>query len=410
MRQSPTNTAAIDHLLTRGVAEVYPSVDALREALVSGKRLRVYNGIDPTASTLHVGHLAVLQKLRQFQDLGHEVILLIGDFTGMIGDPTGKSKTRVPLTREQVDANATAYREQASAVLHFDGTNPATIRRNSEWWDDMRVLRFLELLSLTTSQRLLERDMFQERIREGKPIAAHEFLYPALQGYDSVAMTIDVEVGATDQTFNMLMGREYVKKLQSREKIVLTVPLLVDAAGKKIGKSEGNMVELGAPSSDLFGQTMALPDSVIVACMTQATAVPAAEIAAIEREMAAGANPRDAKMRLAHEVVCMRYGEVAADVARDLFVQTFQKHEVPHDVETKSLKTLRLKNPIPLSTVLVRTGLASSTSDARRIIQQGGVKVDGAVFRTAGAIIDFAEHPDGILIQKGKRHFVRVMA
>ncbi|MBI4143231.1 tyrosine--tRNA ligase [Candidatus Uhrbacteria bacterium] len=400
----------ITQLLTRGVAEVYPSREALEAMLKSGKRLRVYNGIDPTAATLHIGHLASLQKLRQFQELGHEIIMLIGDFTGMIGDPSGKSKARKQLTREQVNENAKRYQEQASSVFAFSGKNPAIIRRNSEWWDAMPTKRFLELCGIITSQRLHERDMFQERLKAGEPISDRELQYPVLQAYDSVAMEVDVEVGGTDQTFNMLMGREFMKKLEGREKFVITVPLLADATGKKIGKTEGNMVELGATAEDLFGQAMALPDGVIAACFEQCTAVPMAKVIEVKERLATNENPRDCKMELAHEFVRMQYGAKAADTAQAAFVRTFQQHEVPEDVETKSLPQLRLRAPVPLSTLLVRVGFASSSSDARRLIKQGGVKLDGQPFRVADAILDFKDHPTGILIQKGKRHFIRVIA
>ncbi len=404
------DVAKIHELLTRGVAEVYPSREALEAVLKSGKRLRVYNGIDPTATTLHIGHLASLQKLRQFQELGHEVIMLIGDFTGMIGDPTGKSKARVPLTREQVGENAKMYQEQASSVLAFVGKNPVSIRRNSEWWDEMPTKRFLEICGITTSQRLHERDMFQARIRDGEPISDRELQYPVLQAYDSVAMEVDVEVGGTDQTFNMLMGREFVKKLQGREKFVITVPLLADATGTKIGKTEGNMVELGASAEDLYGQAMALPDGVIAACFEQCTSVPMAKVEEVRKRLTKEENPRDIKMELAHEFVRMRHGVKTADAAQAAWSRTFQQHEVPVDVETKSLSQLRLRSPVPLTTILVRAGFASSTSDARRLIKQGGVKIDGQVFRTVDAILNFKDHPNGILIQKGKRHFLRVVA
>lgn len=397
------DTAQIDELLARGVAEVYPSRDALRAVLMSGKQLRVYNGIDPTASTLHIGHLASLQKLRQFQELGHEVTMLIGDFTGMIGDPSGKSSTRKQLTREQVNENAKAYQEQASAVLSFTGKNAARIRRNSEWWDEMPTKRFLELCGLTTSQRLHERDMFQERLKAGEPISDRELQYPVLQAYDSVAMEVDVEVGGTDQTFNMLMGREFVKKLQRREKFVIAVPLLADASGKKIGKTEGNMVELGATPEDLFGQAMALPDGVIVACFEQCTAAPMAKIEEVRKRLAKGENPRDLKMELAEEFVRMRYGDAKASGAREAFVKTFQKHETPEAVSRKVIS----RKQLPIVDLLVTVGLATSKSEARRVIEQKGVKADGRVVDDPDVIIAIPK--GGVLIQKGKRHFVRVV-
>ncbi|MBI4434486.1 tyrosine--tRNA ligase [Candidatus Uhrbacteria bacterium] len=405
-----TDAAHIHELLTRGVAEVYPSREALEAVLKSGKRLRVYNGIDPTAPTLHIGHLASLQKLRQFQELGHEIIMLIGDFTGMIGDPTGKSKARKQLTSEQVDENAKMYQEQASSVLRFTGKNAAKIERNSSWWNRMSLNQFFGICSLFTTSRLLERDMFQERLTKGGDVAVHEFLYPVLQAYDAAAMVVDVEVGGTDQTFNMLKGRDLVRKMQQREKFVITVPLLADAVGTKIGKTEGNMVELGVDPENLFGQAMALPDGVITACFEQCTAVPMATVARVRSDLAGGKNPRDSKMELAYEFVRMRYGAKAADAAQATFIKTFQKHEVPEEVPTKSLKELRLGSSVPLSTLLVRAGLASSSSDARRLIKQGGVKIDGQPFKSADAILNFKDHPTGILIQKGKRHFIRVVA
>lgn len=394
----------ITELLTRGVAEVYPSRDTLRAALMSGKRLRIYNGIDPTAATLHIGHFASLQKLRQFQVLGHEAIMLIGDFTGMIGDPSGKSATRKSLTREQVNENARRYQEQASAVLRFTGKNAATFRRHSEWWDEMSAGQLLETLSLTTAQRLLERDMFQERLKKGEPIAAHELCYPALQGYDSAAMKVDVEVGGTDQTFNMLMGREFVKKLQGREKFVLTVPLLADASGKKIGKTEGNMVELGVSAEDLFGQAMALPDGVIVACFEQCTSVPLKKVAELKQRLAKGENPRDLKMELAAEFVRMRYGDTKASGAREAFVRTFSRHEVPTEVRSKEVRSKKYR----ITDLLIEIGFATSKSEARRVVEQKGVKVDGRVIDNPDTIVEIPKA--GVLLQKGKRHFVRVVS
>ncbi|MFH1430707.1 MAG: tyrosine--tRNA ligase, partial [Candidatus Uhrbacteria bacterium] len=364
MAKVKMDSAKIDELLERGVAEVYPSKDALREALQAGKQLRVYNGIDPTGDTLHIGHLASLQKLRQFQELGHEVVMLIGDFTGMIGDPTDKLASRKQQTRDEVNANAKRYEEQASAVLKF-GRGGAKIRRNSEWWDGMDVRRFFELLSLTTVQRLLERDMFQDRMKQDKPIGAHEFLYPALQGYDAVEMDVDVEVGGTDQMFNMLMGRDYQRKLNNKEKFVITVPLVSDANGKKIGKTEGNMVELDAAPNDLYGQAMALPDGVIIACFEQCTSLPTSEVQAIEKALAKGGNPRDLKMQLAHTFTAMRYGDDAADAAQEAFVKTFQKHETPEEVVSVSVA----KGEWKLIDLLVEVGLETSKSAARRVIE-----------------------------------------
>lgn len=410
-----TDPAKITELLTRGVAEVYPNRDVLRAVLMSGKRLRIYNGIDPTAPTLHIGHLASLQKLRQFQELGHEVIMLIGDFTGMIGDPSGKLGTRKQLTRERVNENAKAYREQASAVLSFTGKNAAKIRRNSEWWDVMSARRLLELCAFITERRLIERDMFQERIKSGEEITVLEFLYPILQAYDSVEMAVDVEVGGTDQTFNMLKGREYVKKLQGREKFVITVPLLADASGKKIGKTEGNMVELGATPEDLFGQAMALPDGVITACFEQCTSALIAKVEEVRKRLVSGENPRDLKMELACEFVRMRYGAAAAAKARAAFVKTFQKHETPDAIPTirpREFGGREIRAAVTLVDFLVhpKVRLASSKSEARRVIAQHGVAVDGVVIDDPTFQVLVGIPNGGRIIQKGKRYFVRVVS
>lgn len=410
MAKASTDPEKIHELLTRGVAEVYPSRDALEAALKSGRRLRIYNGIDPTAATLHIGHLASLQKLRQFQELGHEVIMLIGDFTGMIGDPTGKHSTRRQLTRKDVLTNAKAYRTQASSVIRFTGKNPARITRNGSWWDEMPALRFLELLSLTTAQRLLERDMFQERLKKGEPIGAHELLYPALQGYDSVAMDVDVEIGGTDQTFNMLMGRDYVRKMQNREKFVITVPLLADASGKKIGKSEGNMVELGADPENLFGQAMALPDGVIVACFEECTSVPMAKVIGVKERLTKGENPRDLKLELAEEFVRMRYGDAKAAAAREAFAQRFQSREGVAEakiIRKRQFGDLKTVKVLAIVDFLVHPAVAAcaSKSDARRLVEQGGVRIGTALEKIRDPHHDvFADLPtDGLLIEVGKK-------
>ncbi len=259
-----TDDKKISELLTRGVEKIYPSREFLEKELKSGRRLKIYTGYDPTAPTLHIGHGITLMKLRQFQDLGHEVIMLIGDFTGMIGDPTDKLATRKQLTHEEVMANCRNYKEQASVILDFAGQNPVKVKYNSQWLGEMKLKEVLELAALFSVQEMEVRDMFEERIKAGKPIFIHEFLYPLMQGYDSVAMDVDGEVGGNDQTFNMLVGRDLMKAMKNKEKFVLTMKLLADPTGKKMGKSEGNMIALNDPPEEMFGKVMSWSDGMII--------------------------------------------------------------------------------------------------------------------------------------------------
>ncbi|MFH1551844.1 MAG: tyrosine--tRNA ligase, partial [bacterium] len=254
----------IKKAMTRGVDNIYPNAQALEKKLKSGEKIRLYCGYDPTASTLHIGHAITLRKMAHFQDLGHQVIMLIGDFTGMIGDPTDKKETRQKLTRKQVLENAKNYQKLASKILKFTGENPAKIMYNSEWNDKLTFKDLIELSSNFTVQQMLVRDMFQERIKKEKPIYLHEFLYPLAQSYDSVAMDVDLEIGGTDQTFNMLCGRDLMKTIKNKEKLVLTIKLLVDSSGKKMGKTEGNMVALDEKPEQMYGQIMAWSDELIV--------------------------------------------------------------------------------------------------------------------------------------------------
>src|SRR3989344_4887360 len=277
-----TDSQKIDELLVRGVENIYPKKEFLESLLKSGKKLTLYTGYDPTAPTLHIGHGITMMKLRQFQDLGHKVIMLIGDFTGMIGDPTDKTATRQKLTREEVLVNCKNYQEQASTILNFKGENAVEVKFNSEWLGKMNFLDILELTSHFTVQRMLERDMFEKRQEEKKPIYLHEFLYPVMQAYDSVAMDVDGEVGGNDQTFNMLAGRDLMKDLKDKEKFVLTMKLLADATGKKMGKSEGNMVALADSAEDMFGKVMSWTDGMILGGFELCTKVPMSEIKKIE--------------------------------------------------------------------------------------------------------------------------------
>jgi tyrosyl-tRNA synthetase len=388
-----TDEKKIQEILTRGVENVYPSREEFEKALRSGKQLTVYNGIDPTGPTLHIGHGVVLLKLRQLQELGHKIILLIGDFTGMIGDPTDKTATRKKLTRKEVLANCKNYAKQAGRILDMKKVD---LKYNSKWLGKLRAGDFLELGSEITVQRLLERDMFQKRMQDAKPIYLHEFIYPLLQGYDSVAMGVDAEIGGNDQTFNMLVGRDMMKS-RGKEKFVLTTKLLVDPTGKKMGKTEGNMVTLEDTPEEMYGKVMSWPDTLMPVAFEICTRVPTDEM----KNILAG-DPRDAKMKLAREIVTLYRSAKDATAAEENFIQVFQKKEAPTEVQSYKLKVKSL-NVLDL---LVETKLATSKGEARRLVEQGGVKVGEKIIDDINAVVEISA--EGILIQKGKRHFVKV--
>ncbi len=388
-----TDTAKIEELLTRGVENIYPTREALWSALESGKKLTLYLGIDPTGPTLHIGHGVTLLKLRDFQELGHKVILLIGDFTAMIGDPTDKTATRKQLTRKEVLANCKEYTKQAGKILDIKKTQ---VKFNSKWLGKLRFEDVIEIASELTVQRMLERDMFEKRTKEGKPIHLHEFLYPLMQGYDSVAMGVDLEVGGNDQTFNMLVGRDMMKR-RGKEKFVVATKLLTDPSGAKMGKTEGNIVALSDSAEEMYGKVMSWPDAVLSLGFEICTRVPMEEVAKVVK-----GNPRDAKMRLAREIVALYHGAAEAKRAEEQFVKTFQKHETPSEVTGVRLQVSK----IGIVDLLVQTKLASSKGEARRVIEQGGVQVDGNVIKDPNAEIKLSK--GGVLVKKGKRHFVRV--
>src|SRR3989344_304943 len=324
----------ITNLLTRGVDIIYPTRDALEKVLRSGKKLKLYQGFDPTGTQLHIGHAVGFRKLRQFQDLGHEVIFLIGDGTGQAGDPTGKKKTREKfLTREELRANGRDYIMQAGKIVRFEGPNPVRILYNGDWLNDLKLVDILGIAQHFSVQQLIERDMFQERIRNKESINLREFLYPLLQGYDSVAMGIDLELGGSDQTFNMLCGRTLVQAYLKKEKFVMTTPLLTDNEGRKIGKTEGNVIGITDEPNDFYGKIMALADSAIVPCFNLLTDMPLTEIASIEKAMKDGENPINFKKRLAFALTKQFNNESAATDAQEFFETTFQKGETTGSLE-----------------------------------------------------------------------------
>lgn len=363
----------IESFLSRGVENVFPSKDAFAKALSSGKRLSIYLGVDPTGPTLHMGHAIPLMKLASLQKMGHQVILLIGDFTAMIGDPTDKSATRKQLSRKEVLANCAQYKKQASKFISFSGKNAARIVFNSKWLSKLSFSDVVGLASHTTVQQMLERDMFEKRLAEKKPVYLHEFLYPLMQGYDSVALGVNAEIGGNDQTFNMLAGRDLMKSMSGKDKFVIAVKLLVDPTGKKMGKSEGNMITMLDSAGDMFGKVMSWPDSMIISGFELTTTVSGDVIAAEKDLLDKGANPRDSKIRLAEAVVEVYHGKDAAHKAAASFVATFaggSSGTIPQDAPL-----VDVSRDTALVDVLMTNKLVSSKTDFRRLVSERAIKI-----------------------------------
>lgn len=381
---------------------VYPNKDAMREALASGRRLRIYVGVDPTAPNLHIGHALQMKKLREFQDLGHEVILLLGSFTAMIGDPTDKMAARKQLTAEEVMANAKSYKKQASKILSFKGENPVKLMFNHKWLSKMSFKDVIALASHFTVQQMSERDMFEKRLQEGKPVYLHEFMYPLMQGYDSVAMEVDAELGGSDQTFNMLAGRTLMREMKNKEKFVLALKLLTNDEGKKMSKSEGGFIAITDKPEEMYGKLMSMADSMILPYFEIMTEVPREEIEGMKLQMSAGTNPRDLKMKLAAEVVTMFHGKAAAKRAAKHFSSVFQQKEKPEEMGEFQVTTA-----MNILDVLVATQLVTSRSEGKQLIAGGGVKVDDVTVSDMNLSVDPEKLP--AILQKGKRHFVRLI-
>ncbi len=397
-----TDPKKIKHVMERGVSAIYPSREEFEKKLLTGERLTLYLGIDPTGPSLHIGHAIPLRKIKQFQELGHKVILLIGDFTAMIGDPTDKMAARKKLSKEEVKANLKNYKKQASKILDFAGKNPVEIRFNSKWFAKMNFADILELTSHFSVQRMMERDMFENRMKEGKPIYMHEFMYPVMQAYDSVAMDVDLEVGANDQTFNMLAGRDLMKALKNKEKFVLAVKLLADASGKKMGKTEGNMITLEDSPDGMFGKVMSWTDDMIIGGLELCTEIEDDRIAEIKKQLEGGANPRDAKAYLAKEMVRLYHGEDAAKEAEANFEKMFKDKEAPEDIEEVKIG----KDKMNVVDLFLKTGMVASKGEARRLLEQKGLYIDGEPVVSANAEIRLV---NGMVLKKGKRHFKRVV-
>jgi tyrosyl-tRNA synthetase len=391
--------------LKKGAVEVIREEDLrakLEKSARTGKPLRVKLGADPTAPDIHLGHTVVIRKLRHFQELGHTVIFLIGDFTGMIGDPSGKSATRPQLTREEINANAETYKKQIFKLLDPDKTE---IRFNSEWMDRLGSDGFIRLASHVTVKQILERDDFQKRISEERPVALHELLYPLTQAYDSVALSADVELGGTDQKFNLLLGRNLQREYNQEPQVALITPLLEGTDGvQKMSKSLGNYIGIDEPPSEMFGKVMSISDDLMWRYYELLTDLSTSEIEQTRARAAAGeVNPRDIKVELAKRIITDFHSKSAADDAEEEFNRVFRRKEVPDEIEERTLPAGVGK----LSGLLVETGLASSMTEARGLIKQGGVRVDGERVTRTETEIEVNEDR-ALLIQVGKRRFLRV--
>lgn len=389
-----------NELLERGIENIYPSKAYLESRIAKGEKLTIYLGVDPTGPTLHLGHAIPLLKLSEFQKAGHKIILLMGDFTAMIGDPTDKSATRKQLTRKEVLNNLKNYKKQASKLISFSGKNSAQIKFNSKWLGKMNFEDVLNLASNMTVQQMLERDMFANRMKEGKPISLHEFMYPLMQGYDSVAMDVDGEIGGNDQTFNMLQGRNLLKTLKNKEKFVITVKLLEDSNGKKMGKTEGNMVALSDTPNDMYGKVMSWTDGMIIPGFELCTRVPIGEIESMVADMAKGVNPRDLKMRLAKELVKIFYDENKANLAEQNFISAFQKSEIPENIEEVSILAGET-----LVDALLKASMVSSKTDFRRLVEEGAI----TNLDTGEKISDSKINATSGTYKIGKKRFIKLV-
>jgi tyrosyl-tRNA synthetase len=361
----------IEEVLTRSVDTVYPSKEVVAEALSSGKKMRIYMGIDPTATYVHLGHSTNYIILKRFHELGHKVIVLIGDFTAMIGDPSDKSAARKKLTKEDVENNLKTFKEQIGKILDFENKeNPIEFRFNSEWLAKLTFEDSVSLASHFTVQQMIERDTFQKRLKDQKPLYVHEFFYPLMQGYDSVALDADIEIGGTDQTFNMLAGRTLVKAYQQKEKFVIATTLLENpVTGEKLmSKSLGTGIGIDEDQFAMYTKVMQLPDEAILQCFIDCTYISMNEIQTLENRIKAGENPRDIKMILADEIVKIYHGEEASKKAQEYFVQIFNKKEVAQEGIVEVLAEGKT-----LEDILVQENIVSSKSDLRRLVESGSV-------------------------------------
>jgi len=387
----------INYLLSRGVENIYPDKESFKKLLMSGKKLKLYHGIDPTGDTLHLGHMVQLLKLRQFQKLGHKVIVLIGDFTAQIGDPD-KMTTRKPLTHKEVLENCKNYKKQIARILDIEKTE---FKYNSKWLGKLNFKDLISLASNFTVQQMLARDMFKKRIAEGKDLYFHEFLYVLMQAYDSVVLDVDLETGGSDQMFNMLAGRTLMRRLKDKEKFVLTTKLLEDPNGIKMGKTEGARVDLSDNPTEMFGKIMSWTDGMIIPAFELLTDITDKGIEMFRQDIIVGENPREIKFKLAEEVVKGFYGDEASIKAGEAFNKQFRDREKPKKMIEKKVSQ-KMLNIVDL---VFKLGLAGSKGEARRLIEQGGVKIDDEKITDREAMIGVH---NGMIVQVGKLKFIKI--
>ena len=388
--------------LRRGAVEIIGE-DDLAERLARGKRLRIKAGFDPTAPDLHLGHAVLLTKMRQFQQFGHQVIFLIGDFTALIGDPSGRNEARPLASAEQIAGNSLSYADQVYKILNPDLTE---VRRNSEWMGRMSAAELVSLAQSYTVARLLERDDFASRFEGRKPISVHELLYPLVQGHDSCMLECDVELGGTDQKFNLLVGRDLQRQRGQPPQAVLTTPLLEGLDGsRKMSKSYGNFIGLSEPAQEIYGKTMSISDDLMWRYFQLLSLRPEEELAGIRKRVADGGNPRDAKRELAHELTQRLHDRQAADAAAEQFEARFQRHEIPEQMPEQVVHCQQGSN-LPVAVALRAAGLAGSSSAARRLIEQGGVRIDGKRIEDPDHRLAAGSAP---VAQVGKRRFCRLL-
>ena len=392
-------------LISHGVADLLPEDEfkkKLEKSVATNTPLIVKLGLDPTAPDIHLGHTVVLRKLKLFQDFGHKVIILIGDFTARIGDPTGKSVTRPPLTEEQVITNAKTYQEQIFKVLDPEKTE---VRFNSEWLSKLDFADVLKLASKYTVARMLERDDFHKRYTEGRPISIHEFMYPLMQGYDSIALKADVEFGGTDQTFNLLMGRHLQGEEGMPEQTIITMPILEGLDGvQKMSKSLGNYIGISEAPSEMYGKAMSIPDELMMRYFMLVTDMSIEEQEQLSKDLESGAaHPRDVKMKLAYTIVRLYHGEEAANFGQEEFVRVFQKHAMPTDIP--EYKVAITEEPVFVPQLLSDAGLTASNGEARRSIKAGAFKIDGEKCNEEHIVLK-----DGMVLQVGKRKFIKIIS
>ena len=387
--------------IARGSDEILV-LEELQKKIESGKPLRVKAGFDPTAPDLHLGHTVLINKLRQFQDLGHEVLFLIGDFTGMIGDPTGKSATRPPLTRDDVIENAKTYEQQIFKILDPEKT---LVMFNSSWMNEMSSVDLIQLAARYNVARMLERDDFNKRYKSGQSIAIHEFLYPLIQGYDSVAMKADIELGGTDQKFNLLVGRELQKHYGQAPQVVLTMPILEGLDGaQKMSKSLNNYIGINEPANDMFGKLMSVSDDLMWRYFELLSFRSMTEIDAFRKQIEDGENPRNIKVLLAKEIITRFHDSAAAEAAEQDFINRFRNNAIPDEIDEKAINAGA--EGLPLANALKEAGLVASTSDGHRMVKQGAVKIDGERVDDSRTVL---ESGFSAVVQVGKRKFARIV-